>query len=81
MQWITCADPEGDRGFRSPLKNNKNITFLSNTGPDTLKNHKATMPAMLGHHWHVSERFRWRADDGPLLGGIRNQDPLFLHKK
>ena len=25
-----------------PLKNHKNIWFLSNTGPDPLKNHKAT---------------------------------------
>ena len=28
-----------------PLKNHKNIGFLSNTGPDPLKNHKATKPA------------------------------------
>ena len=27
------------------LKNHKNIEFLSNTGPDPLKNHKATRPA------------------------------------
>ena len=33
----------GDRG--SGLKNDKNIGFLSNTGPDNLKNHKATKPA------------------------------------
>ena len=26
----------------SPLENHKNIGFLSNTGPDPLKNHKAT---------------------------------------
>ena len=26
------------------LKNHKNIGFLSNTGPDPLKNHKATKP-------------------------------------
>ena len=30
----SCADPEGggDRGIGPPLKNNKNIGFLSNTG-------------------------------------------------
>ena len=28
-----------------PLKNHKNIGFLSNTGPDPLKNHKTTKPA------------------------------------
>ena len=33
------ADPEGGRGSGPPppLKNNKNIGFLSNTGPDPLK--------------------------------------------
>ena len=35
---VPCADPEGEhRGVRtSPLKNHKNIEFLSNTGPDPL---------------------------------------------
>ena len=43
-----CADPErGTWGSGlSPLKNRKNIGFLSNTGPDPLKkNHKAAKPA------------------------------------
>ena len=41
----TWADPEvGDRG-QDPLKIRKNIGFLSKTGPDCLKNHKATKPA------------------------------------
>ena len=35
----------GDRGSGPSLKNHKNIGFLSNTGPDPLKNHKATKPA------------------------------------
>ena len=38
------ADPEEGTGGRV-LKNHKNIGFLSNTGPDPLKNHKATKPA------------------------------------
>ena len=40
----SCAD----RGFGlpPPLKNHKNIGFLSNTGPDPLKNHKASKPAI-----------------------------------
>ena len=38
------ADPEGGQGYRTPLKNHKNIGFLSYTGPGTLKNHKATKP-------------------------------------
>ena len=41
------ADPEGGGGGgggggMGPLKNHKNIGFLSNTGPDPLKIHKAT---------------------------------------
>ena len=41
------ADPEGGLGIRTPppLKNHKNIGFLSNTGPDPLKYHKDTKPA------------------------------------
>ena len=40
------ADPEGggSRGSRTPLKNRKSIGFLSNTGLDPLKNHKAIKP-------------------------------------
>ena len=34
----------GGSGSGPSLKNHKNIGFLSNTGPDTLKNHKATKP-------------------------------------
>ena len=33
-------------GGPDPLKNHKNIEFLSNTGPDPLKNHKDTKPAL-----------------------------------
>ena len=45
----SCADPEGGQGVRTPpppLKTNKNIGFLSNTGPDPLGNHKDTKPAI-----------------------------------
>ena len=35
----------GHRGSGPPLKNHKNIVNLSNTGPDPLKNNKATKPA------------------------------------
>ena len=38
----------GGQGVRTPLpllKNHKILGFLSNTGPDILKNHKATKPA------------------------------------
>ena len=51
-----------DRGSGSTLKNHKIIAFLCNTvntGPDPLKNHKATKPAFnvgpsLGHFNGVS---------------------------
>ena len=35
----------GGQGVRTPLKNHKKLGTLSNTGPDLLKNHKATKPA------------------------------------
>ena len=34
----------GGRGSGLPLKNHKDIGFISNSGPDPLKNHKATKP-------------------------------------
>ena len=51
----------GGQGVKTPLKNHKNIGFLSNTCPDPLKNHKATKPdSMLGHHRQDSEMpFKW----------------------
>ena len=51
------------RGAGDPYPIERKIKgFLSNTGPDPLKNHKSTKPAfnfgssMLGHHWPASER-------------------------
>ena len=50
MFWMTeseslYADPErGDRD-PDPLKNHKNIGFLSNTGSGPLTSHKSTKPA------------------------------------
>ena len=46
----------------------KNIGFLSNTGPDPLKNHKAdklSQNAILGLHLHASEMpLKWRFAGG-----------------
>ena len=71
---VPCADPEGLGGPHPPLSNNhKNIGFLSNTGSDHMKNHKATKPAFnvgpsLARQRNAIEMvFRWRADDGPIL--------------
>ena len=45
-KWFMCGSRGGGQGVRTPpLKNHKNIGFLSNSGPDPLKNHKATEPA------------------------------------
>ena len=77
--WPTSwADPEVGTGGPDPPPppppvNHKNIGFLGNTGPNPLKNHKATNPAL--NVWPSSARqrkaismaFRWRADDGPLI--------------
>ena len=42
---VPKAGGGGGGGGGGGLKNHKNIGFLSNTGPDPLKNHKATKPA------------------------------------
>ena len=49
-----CANPEGGggQGVWTPLKNHKNIGFISNIGQGPLKNHKATK---LGNHGPASE--------------------------
>ena len=47
MALFICGSRGGrGRGPYPPLKNHKNIGFLSNTGPDPLKNHKAIKPAL-----------------------------------
>ena len=45
--WLSWADPEGGGGAGGPdpPEKSQKIGFLSNTGPDLLKNHKATKPA------------------------------------
>ena len=39
------AQRGGNRGSRPPLINHKNIGFLSNSGPDRLRNYEATETA------------------------------------
>ena len=75
----TCADPEGGQGVRLPPpppppgKLQKNIGFLSNTGPNPLKITKLPIQhSMLGHHRPASETpFKWcftgRPVDGTLI--------------
>ena len=57
---VSCAGPEGGGTGESrpplPLKNHKNLEFLSNTGPDPLKITKLpSQHSMFGHHQHTSE--------------------------
>ena len=64
----TWANPEGGKGIRPhPLKNHKNIGFLSNTGPDPLKYNKATEPAFNG--WAIIGTPAKRLLNGVLLAG------------
>ena len=53
-------------------ENHKNMGFLSNTGPDPLKNHKDTYEhSMLGHHRATSETpFKWRFAGGPMMAHL-----------
>ena len=65
-----CADPEGG-GARiqtpPPPEKSQKIGFLSNTGPDPLKNHKATKPAFnVGPPSARQRNAIYMADDGPL---------------
>ena len=53
------------QGSGHPLKNHKNIGFLSNTSPDPLKNCKATKPAF---NVGPSSALQRNAIDGPLNG-------------
>ena len=65
-----------DRGSGPPVKNHKNIGFLSNTGPDPLKNHSCLasiqcwaiigMPAKC-HLNGVSLAGRWWVENGGLI--------------
>ena len=59
----------GGRGSGLPLKNNKNIGFSSNTGPDPLK----IRSYQAGLH-------RWRADDGPLIVDLGSSLPSSTKK-
>ena len=73
----------GDRGSRPPLKNNKNIGFPSNTGPDLLK--IPSQYSMLGCHRHTSGTpFKWHFPAGLIispLSGIWNLPSLINYKK
>ena len=60
---------KGGAEVLDPLKNHKNIGFLSNTVLDPLENHKAYRPAFrVGQHRPASETpFKWRFAGGPMM--------------
>ena len=73
----------GEQGVRTPLKNHKNIGFLSKTGPDSLKITKLpSQHSMLGQHRRVSETpFKWRFGGGPMMGRLWwHLDPSSPHQ-
>ena len=57
---------DGDRGPDLALKNHKkNIKFLTNTSPDSLKNNAS-------HHRHASKTpFKWRFADRPMMAHLK----------
>ena len=73
----------GTWGSRPPLKITKNIGFLSNSGPDPLKNHKATKPVfnvglLLARQQNAIE---WRFTGGPMMARfLWYLDPHSLHQ-
>ena len=54
----------GDRGS-GPPEISQSIGFLSNTGPDLLRNHKATKPAFNG-----GPSFKWRFAGGSMMANL-----------
>ena len=58
-------------GGSGPPENHKKLGFLNNTGPDPLKNHKATKP-----EFNVGPSFKWRFAGGPMMTRLAwNLDP------
>ena len=66
---LTCVNQESGAGHPTPLKNHKNIGFLSTTGPDPLKIRKlSSQHSMLGYHRPASETpFKRRFAGGPIM--------------
>ena len=61
----------GAWGPDPPGKSPKNIGFLSNTGPDPLKNHKATEPAFNFGPISTRQQIKWRFAGGQMMAGLK----------
>ena len=76
----------GSKGVRTPLKNHKNIGFLSNTGPDPLKSqsYQASIQCWIiigtSAERHLMA-FRWRANGDPLMVLFGSSLPSSTNKK
>ena len=72
----------GGWGVRTPLENSQSHHYegsLSNTGPDSVENHKASKPAFnVELHRPASETlFKWRFAGGPMMARFKCcLDPL-----
>ena len=62
---------EGGQGVRTPArKNHKNIGFLNNTGPDSLKNHKSYQASIQNlANWPTSET-QWSFVGVPIMASV-----------
>ena len=65
---VTSAVSEGSRGC-APTKRRKALGFLSKSGPDSLKNHKATKPEFNVEQSSARKRtpFKWRFAGVPMM--------------
>ena len=71
----------GGRGSGTPLKNDKNIGFLSDTGSDPSEIYKASKPAFKVGLSSACLIFKWRfADDDQLLVVFGSILPLSTKK-
>ena len=74
-------------GGRPGVKNHKNIGFLSNSGPDPLKNYEPTEPAFNVGPSSARQRnavliaFGWWAHDDPLIVVFGSSHPHQLKTK
>ena len=67
-------DPVGGVGVRTPPPGkSQNLGFLSNTGPDHLKNPELlSQPSILGHYLHASKTpFKWRFAGGSMMAHLK----------
>ena len=79
MSFASVRLAERGQGVRTPLKNHKNIEFLSNNSPDPLENHKA---AKCTKPTSSETPFKWRFAGGPMMARLEwYLDPLSPHKR